>query len=46
LDNLSNFCQEQQPKKNYWHLIIGGILGGGLIIGLVVWLVMRNKKSN
>ena len=44
LDSLSNLGQEQ-PKKNYWPLIIGGgLIGGGLIVGLVVWLVARNKK--
>ncbi|WP_147409574.1 hypothetical protein [endosymbiont GvMRE of Glomus versiforme] len=36
----------QQPKKNYWPLVIGvGLVGGGLIIGLVIWLVFRKKNN-
>ncbi|RHZ37455.1 hypothetical protein GvMRE_I1g370 [endosymbiont GvMRE of Glomus versiforme] len=37
--------QEQEPKKNYWPLIVGsGIILAG-IIGLIVWLITRKKNE-
>ena len=41
-----NSIQQQPPKKNYWPLIIGiGLVGGGLIIGLIVYFLGKKNKS-
>ena len=44
---ISSSQTGNNPKKSNLTLIIGiGLVGGGLVIGLVVWLMMRNKQSN
>lgn len=44
LNNLEG-QSTQQSIKNYLPWIISGFVGGGLITGLVFWLVMRNKNK-
>ncbi|RHZ36252.1 hypothetical protein [endosymbiont GvMRE of Glomus versiforme] len=42
---ISSSQTRNNPKKSNLPLIIGGIVvGGGIVIGLVVWLAMKNKK--
>lgn len=46
LNSLINPSQAQ-PKKNYWPLIIGGgLVGGGLIIGLVIYFATKKKGAS
>jgi len=35
----------QPEQKNYLPWIIGSLVSGGLIVGLIIWLVTRKKKA-